>query len=237
MERIENPEPAARWVRVVPRWLPGVVVGAGVGFALGWRTAYCLSAPLYGSEGDLVVQGVLLGVVAALLVMGLVGWAAARHSWSPAIAAATLVVAWFVGGSLAPTVPGSQQSASGTGSAGTREDLAAYWSGSVICRWQEGDATVGSVDGFDVQVSDPEMLAALGLDDAALGLVPPIRITGIPMPWGEEVATGLGVDDGGWIGSERTVLSFEGLSGDRRSGTAVAVDEVLVFTWSCSRGP
>jgi len=207
-----------------------------VGVPLGLRIGYCLSAPLYGSQSDLAGQGIALVGLTALVVVILLGWAAARHAWGPLVAAIALVGAVMIGGRFAPSAIGSSQSANGSGSVGTSTDEGAYWSGSVVCRWQQGDATVHDVAGFDVVISDPSLVAELGLDDAALGLGPTVTVVAITLPHTATGPASIGVgesrDQYTGTGGE---LALDRVTPDLSRGRAVSANGLLVVTWSCAR--
>jgi hypothetical protein len=227
-------------IRSVPAWLVGVIASVLVAVPLGLRMGYCLSAPLFGSQSSLAGQGLLLVGLTGLLTVILLGWAAARHAWGPLAAAFALVATATVAAQFAPSAAGSSQSAEGSGSVESQEAGTQLWSGSVVCQWNQGDATIHAVAGFDLVVSDAAMQAELGLDDGALGLGASPRVVAIILP---ETATGLAtlgvgesIDEYTGTGSQPG-LALEAINADMSQGRAVSRSGTITFAWSCSRTP
>jgi hypothetical protein len=149
--------------RIRLRWL-ALVLGALIGFPLGVGIHYFGSIPLYGSDSGLATNAFLLLGVGVVLLLGLWVWAGVSRSINPLLAAVAMLVVGVIGFMVGPGGPGSSQSGSGTGSAGTRQDPTAFWSGSVRCEWQQGqDATVRRIVGFDVVVRDAAVAHALSI--------------------------------------------------------------------------
>jgi len=138
-----------------------------------------------------------------------------------------------IGFIVAPGGPGSTQTSSGNGSAGTRQDPTAFWSGPVSCEWQLGqDSSVRQVVGFEGAVSDPAVVHALriaaGSKVMAIILPPTTSFSSAALAYG---------DDRDHLSGGGSTLTLEGLSGNESSGTAVASGAAIVFAWSCSQGP
>jgi hypothetical protein len=108
----------------------------------------------------------------------------------------------------------------------------------VTCRWSKGDTVVDSVVGFNVVVSDPGMLAELGLDSAALNLGPSVKVVAITLPRALAGSAGLGVGENrDQYSGSGAALTYEGTSADGRAGRATSPHGTVVFAWSCSGGP
>ena len=247
--RDAQPEPRT-WVRFA--LIAGAIPGGAIGLFAGWSA----------SKGTFYILTAYVGaaVVALLVVVLVIGAAVARNP-GPALAALALAATSVVGYVVAPGAPGSTQRASGTGTAGTRADPAALWSGSVSCEWPKDEATsIDQVRGFDVPITDAAFLAAE--QD-----VRDVRVTSVLLdphfaaPLNGGVTPNGGVvyeatrDEKGWIGFETsgstpqaTVFEkteswqfgadLEGVSADGRTGTAVLTRAGdIVLKWRCSGGP
>jgi hypothetical protein len=208
--------------RVVVAALIGLALGVGVGYGGSvafWVTATTTPPPL--------LVWLVCGAIAAALVVGLVLWAMVRESIDVGILAATLAIALVIGINVAPGAPGSDQARQGSGSAGTRQSPTALWSGPVSCEWtQDQSSNVQRIVGFNVTVSDPTTLAALGLDT-------PTNVEAIQIGLSLGDTALLGTNVGG-VGAQ---LTLEDVASDGRSGTAVSPNGAIVFSWSCAGGP
>lgn len=206
-----------------------LLLGAVLGLPLGVGVGYFGSAPWNVSPG--MGQAILLLGIAFGLLIVLTAWASIKASTVPLVVAAGMVAAGVLGVLVAPGAPGSSQHASGTGSVGTPQDPTVFWSGSVTCDWyKEQDSRVRSVAGFDVQVSDAAVAKALGVNRGA-------RVVAIGLDALRGSAM-LGVgEDSNHYTSTGSQLILKGVSADGRSGTAVAPNETMVFSWFCTQGP
>jgi hypothetical protein len=207
------------------RYGPAVVLGAIAGIPLGLWTGSWASAP--GWDSLAVVFPI--GITGAIIVAWLVAAALTRNG-SPVVAAIALSGTFCLGALVAPGASGSTQSASGTGTAGTRADAAALWSGPVTCEWPKGEAAaVEQVRGFDVPISDT-LLAAEGLKELEpLSGLEPLSVTIVNVDGSVYYeAEGFGGEFG---------VELEEVSADGRTGTAVTRDGDVVFHWICSGGP
>ena len=237
-----------RWFYVLAGAVPGGLLGLWAGWSASRGTFNVFSA--YFGAGIVALLVVVLVIVAAIA------------KWSgPLIAALALVATYLVGYVVAPGASGSTQRAPGTGTAGTRADPIAIWSGSVSCEWPKDEATsIDQVRGFDVPITDAAFLAAE--QD-----VRDVRVTSVLLdphfaaPLNGGVTPNGGVvyeatrDEKGWIGFETsgstpqaTVFEkteswqfgadLEGVSADGRTGTAVLTRAGdIVLKWRCSGGP
>lgn len=213
------------WRNAIRHYRP-VLWGAVPGFALGLYMGYT------SSQGGLEsLTGPIFSLAAAgLLFVGLL-IAAARatemQSGPLGIAAAAVLLAGFLGFIVAPDAPGSRQRAVGTGTAGTRADPAALWSGEVSCEWFKDESSgVGWVSGFWVPITDHAFLAANRmLDDDT-------RATVVQVEGGTVHVVARGSGD-----ALDLPVDVESVSSDGRSGTAVLTGVGVVFHWSCERGP
>lgn len=115
------------------------------------------------------------------------------------------------------------------GTAGTRADPAALWSGTVSCFWQGNDTAIAEVGGFDVPITDAAFLAAGNLLDAHVEAVD-----------GNVVGVDLDGEPGSGGSPHYTYfpVGLEDLSSDRRTGTAVLnTSSEIIFRWKCNGGP
>lgn len=214
------------WRKASRHWRP-VLWGAVAGLALGLHAGYTSS-----QSGLDSLDAIPSLAAAGLLFLGLL-IAAARatemQSGPLAIAALAVLVAGSLGVIVAPDAPGSRQRAVGTGTAGTRADPVALWSGEVSCEWFKDESSgVGWVSGFDVPITDHAFLAANKmLDDDTRATVVQV-----------EIGTVYVVATGSRIGYALDLpVDVESVSSDGRSGTAVLTGAGVVFHWSCERGP
>ena len=202
-----------RWFYVLAGAVPGGLLGLWAGWSAS-RGTFNVSSAYFGA-----------GIVALLVVVLVI--VAAIAKWSgPLIAALALVATYLVGYVVAPGASGSTQRAPGTGTAGTRADPIAIWSGSVSCEWPKDEATsVEKIRGFHVAITDPNF-EAIRLPDGNAEMDVYLH------PYFE-----VGYSESLHVGP-RIVVDVEGLTTDGRTGTAFLPQAAgIVLQWRCSGGP
>jgi hypothetical protein len=208
------------WRSVLVGALAGVPLGLWVGVTLGKGGLYVLGAY------------VLAGMVGLLFVALLIAGAIAKKR-GPTSAAFVLGITFLVGIAASPAGWGTPQSVPGTGTAGTRNDPSALWSGSVTCDWTKGeDASISEIRDFEVRITDPELLAAEDLVENLAGIVYLER--GTVLWWGWKTGSSM-TSDCDW--SAESAVELERMAPDARTGTAVMTEADIVFSWSCTGGP
>lgn len=217
------------------RRLLGGVTWVIVGLVLGVAAGY-FSSP----GGIAAIVGLLPLAVGVLGFAGLLLVAAKRRSLDPLLAAVAMACAGVVGVLLAPDAPGARQVSKGTGWAGTAADHDALWTGALTCVWIKGQRMFDHVDGFDVAITDPAVLAARGLRSAtiwALTFPPPDGWSGGGPDRYSLLVDMLSEREPGrdWPGGFMAAIDETALTG--RTGTALVEEVGIVLGWSCADGP
>jgi hypothetical protein len=199
--------------------VPGLLLGLWAGYT--------------ESRGGIYVFAILFfPVLVGLSVVALLIVAAVVRRVGPVTGAAALGAAFVLGLAFGPDAPGSDQEATGEGSAGTRSQPAGLWSGPVTCHWRKDESTaVDYVAGFYVRITDPAFLRAKGLRDGHVLAVyldgtldSEVHLDG-RLLYEEYPGTGVSVP-----------VDLEGFATSAgRSGTADL--GAIVITWTCSGGP
>jgi hypothetical protein len=215
----------ASWIR--EHW-PSIVAGALAGFPIGIWAGISLGKGTFYVLGTLIAAGLIGLMVIALLIA-----TAITKKRGFANTAFVLVISFFVAIAASPRGQGTQQKVSGTGTAGTHGEPAAFWSGSVTCVWTNGeDRSISEIRDFEATVSDPEVLASEKLHEMEVGIVYLDR--GTVLWWGWKTGTSA-TQDYDWSGE--SAVELEGMASDGRAGRAVMTEADVVFSWSCGGGP
>lgn len=208
------------WPSILAGAIPGIPIGVWAGVSLGKGTFYVLGAYL--------AAGLVGLMVVALLIAGAIAKKAGF-----AIAAFALVITFIVGIAVSPAGQGTQQDVAGTGTAGTRAEPAAFWSGSVTCGWTKGeDQSIGEIRDIEAFITDPGLLASEKLHEMEVGIVYLDRATVLWWGW----RTGTSATQM-WDWSGESGVQLEGMAPDGRTGRAVMTQADVVFSWSCTGGP